>query len=499
MIGLSVRWVALLLAALLPLAPASAQRLPPAPDHRGGLAPGPRHGDDGRHDKHRGKAGRGAPLDAEPPFLRDIFPSTYTPLPRADALIVHATILDGDGRRIDDGELLLRDGKVAGIGHNLPRDGARIVDAAGRWVTPGIVDPHSHNGTYVVPLTTIDDKASDVSEMSDPNAAGTWIETAINSQDAAFPRALSRGVTTMQILPGSDPIFGGRSVIIKPIPAATMQGMKFPGAPQGLKMACGEGPKGADAESGRGPTSRQGMIEHIRWAFGAARHHLEEWQDYLSGKDGHRPKDDPRLDTLAAVLDGKIAVHMHCYRADDLAVMIDLSKELGFRIAAFHHAMEGYKIAPLLARNHICSAVWSDWWGWKMEASDGIRENAAFIDAAGGCVMMHSDSPFLGQWLNVEAGKAAASGRRAGLPEPPEHVIAWITRNPAKALGLDDRIGSLTVGRNADVVIWSGDPFSVYTKTDLVFVDGAVAYDRADPRYQPRSDMELGRMPEARP
>ena len=436
------------------------------------------------------------------PYLRDLFPSTYRPLPRTDTLIAHATILDGAGHRIDDGELLMRDGKVAAVGHNLPATGATVIDAHGRWVTPGIIDIHSHDGTYVVPLTTIDDKSSDVSELSDPNAAGTWIETAINPQDTGFARALAGGVTTLQVLPGSSPIFGGRSVILHPIPSTTMQAMKMPGAPQGMKMACGENPKGEDAELHHGPTSRQGEIAYIREAFIAARHYMRAWDAYLAGgKDGAQPpQDDPKLDTLAAVLNGDIAVHMHCYRADEMATMIDLSHAIGFRIAAFHHAVEGYKVAPLLAANHICAAVWSDWWGYKMEAADGIRENAAFIDAApGGCAMMHSDSPVLGQWLPIEAGKAAAAGRRAGLSLPPEHVIAWVTANPARALGLADRIGSLEPGKDADAVIWSGNPFSVYSHADVVFIDGAVAFDRADPARQPRSDFELGRMPAARP
>lgn len=449
-----------------------------------------------------------APVTEPRPAPRDPFPSSYRPLPRVDTLIVHATILDGDGHRIDDGQLLLRDGKVAAIGHDLPTGGARVVDARQRWVTPGIIDVHSHDGTYVVPLTTIDEKSSDVSELGDANAAGTWIETAINPQDPAFPLALAGGVTALQVLPGSSPVFGGRSVVLKPITATTMQAMKFPGAAQGMKMACGENPKSESVERGRGPTSRQGEIAFIRDAFAHARHYMQEREQGASaerrgggrgGPPGHGPPDDPNMDTLAAVLRGDIAVQMHCYRADEMAVMIDLSREIGFRIAAFHHAVEGYKIPQLLADNHICAVVWSDWWGYKMEALDGIRENAAFIDAAGGCVMMHSDSPVLGQWLNVEAGKAAAAGRRAGLALPPERVIAWLTSNPARALGLSDRIGSLAPGKNADVVIWSGDPFSVFTRADTVFIDGAVAYDRSDPAYRPGSDFMLGRRPAARP
>ena len=443
---------------------------------------------------HRGEH----PRSAAPPWRRDAFASTYRPLPRTDTLIVHATILDGAEHRLDDGEILLRDGKVAAIGHGLVAPAAVWrIDAEGRWLTPGLIDIHSHDGTYVEPLTAEDQDSNDVSELSDPNAAGTWIETAINPQDPGFTRALAGGVTTLQVLPGSSPIFGGRSVVLRPIPAPTMQQMKFPDAPQGLKMACGENPKSEDVEKLRGPTSRQGEIAFIRKAFADAGRYRDDWTTWLAGGDGQPPKDDPTLDTLAAVLDGRIAVHMHCYRADEMAVMIDLSHELGFRIAAFHHAVEAYKIAPLLAREGVCAAVWSDWWGYKLEAMDGVRENAAFVDAAGGCVTMHSDSPQIGQWLAIEAGKAAAAGRRAGLTLPPEHVIAWVTRNPARAMGLDDRIGSLTPGKVADLVIWSADPFSVYAHADMVFIDGALACDRSNPTRQPRGDIELGRAPEA--
>jgi len=441
-------------------------------------------------------AKREAPPREQPPWLRDAFPSTYRPLPRSDTLITHATILDGAGHRIEDGEIFLRDGKVAGVGRGLAASaGAVRIDAHGRWVTPGLIDIHSHDGTYVEPLTTEDENSNDISELSDPNAAGTWIETAVNPQDPGFTRALAGGVTALQVLPGSNPIFGGRSVVLKPIPAPTVQQMKFPDAPQGLKMACGENPKSEDVEKNRGPTSRQGEIAFIRKAFADAEQYREDWRAYLAGKDDKPPKDDLNLDTLVAVLEGRIAVHMHCYRSDEMAIMLDLSHELGFRIAAFHHAVEGYKIAPLLVRNGVCAAVWSDWWGFKMEALDGIRENAAFIDAAGGCVTMHSDSPQLGQFLSIEAGKAAAAGRRAGLSLPPEHVIAWVTSNPAKALGLDGRIGSLEAGKDADLVVWSADPFSVYAHADLVFIDGALAYDRADRSRQPSSDFELDRAP----
>jgi imidazolonepropionase-like amidohydrolase len=428
-----------------------------------------------------------------PPFATDPYPSTYEPLPRADTLIVAATILDGAGKRIDDGEVLMRDGKIVAVGHGLARNGVTVIDAAGRWLTPGIIDVHSHNGTFSVPLTSVDLKSSDVAEISDPNVADTWVEHAVNAQDPAFAAALRSGVTTLQILPGSTPLISGRSVVVKPVPAPDVRAMKFPGAAQGLKMSCGENAKSNFGELGKAPNSRQGEVAIVRAAFLKAQQYRNDWNDYARGKAKKPPERDLKLDTLAAVLDGDIPVHVHCYRASDMVAMLGVAEEFGFRIRAFHHATEAYKIPMELKRAGTCIAVWADWWGFKMELLDAIRENAAMVDAAGGCVMMHSDSPILGQRLPIEAAKAAAAGRRAGFDLPPEHIIAWVTSAPAKALGLGERIGTLAPGFNADVVLWSGDPFSIYSKADQVFIDGALAYDRAAPVQPPRSDFELGR------
>jgi imidazolonepropionase-like amidohydrolase len=408
-------------------------------------------------------------------------------------LITGATILDGAGGRHDAADVLVRDGRVIAVGRNLDADGAAVVDGRGKWVTPGIIDVHSHNGTFVVPLTSVDENGSDVTEISDPNAAETWIEHAVNAQDVAFTRALAGGVTTLQILPGSTTIIGGRSVVLKTVPAVTMQGMKFPGAPQGLKIACGENPKLYYGGRGGAPNSRQGEVAMFRAAFSAAQDYLERSRSEKSGKGGGRPR-NLELETLAGVLAGDIRVQAHCYRADDMAVMLGLAREFGFKIAAFHHATEAYKIPAMLREAGTCAAVWSDWWGFKMEAQDAIRENAAYIEAAGGCAMMHSDSPQIGQRLTIEAAKAAGSGRRAGIALPPETIIKWVTSNPAKALGLADRIGTLAPGYNADLVLWSGDPFSIYSHAERVYIDGALVYDRANPDYRPRSDFEIGRM-----
>jgi imidazolonepropionase-like amidohydrolase len=408
-------------------------------------------------------------------------------------LITHATVLDGAGKRLEDADVLLRDGKVAAIGRQIaPSPGAVLIDAHGRWVTPGIVDIHSHDGDFASPYTSGDLRHSDVNEDSSPNVANVFAEHSITVQDPSFRLALAGGVTTLQVLPGSDALFGGRTVVLHNVPAVTMQAMKFPGARQGLKMACGENPKHIFGDRDQFPVSRMGNIAGARQAWIEADQYRREWDDYAAGREDDRPERDLKLDTLAAALEGEIDVHIHCYRADEMAVMLDMAKEFGFRIAAFHHAVEAYKIPELLARNGVCAVVWSDWWGYKMEAYDAIRENAAFTDAGGACVTLHSDSPVIGQRLTVEAGKAMSAGNHAGAPVTPEHAIAWVTLNPARVLGLGDRIGSLEPGKAADAVIWSGNPFSIYSKADQVFIDGALVMDRKDPSRQPFSDFELG-------
>lgn len=424
------------------------------------------------------------------PFGADPYPSTYQPGARADVLIRGATILDGLGHRFDDADVLLRDGRVAELGTGLVAPaGTRVIDAKGRWVTPGIIDIHSHDGDFALPLTSDN---TDTNEASDWNAANVWAEHSVQPMDPAFSRALQNGVTALQVLPGSTNLFGGRGVVLKPVHAVTMQAMKFPGAPYTLKMACGENPKFFYGSKGRFPGTRMGNVAGYREAWLAAQRYRTEWDKY-ERIGGDPPKRDLKMDTLAGVLDGDIRVHMHCYKADEMAVVLDVAKEMGWRVTAFHHATEAYKVAAMLRQADVCAAVWADWWGFKVEAEDGIPENAALLDAAGVCVMMHSDSPAVGQRLNFEAGKAAAAGRRAGLDVPPERAIRWITSNPAKAMGLADRIGALEPGKNADLVIWSGNPLSVYAHADQVFIDGALLYDRTGPATLPSSDFELGR------
>lgn len=422
------------------------------------------------------------------------YPSTYKPLPSETTAILNATVFDGAGHRFEQTDLLLENGKIVSLGKQLalPPETRRI-EAHGRYVTPGLIDVHSHLGDFAAPLTLRDLKYSDVTETSSPNAANTWALHSIRVQDPQFARVRAGGVTTLQVLPGSDVLFGGRGVVLKNVPAVTAQQMEYPGARPSLKMACGENPKYTFGDRGQFPSSEMGNVAGDRQAWLDAQDYAQRWADYNAHPDKFlMPAHDLKLETLAAVLRGEIDVVMHCYRADEMAMMLDMAKEFHFKIEAFHHATEAYKIVPLLKESGTCVAVWADWWGFKEEAYDGVRANAAFVDAGGGCVMLHSDAPISGERLTLDAALAMAAGRRAGVSFPEEHVIEWLTINPARALGLEAEIGSLAPGKHADVVLWSGDPFSVYTKADMVFIDGAVVFDRADPEKQATSDFELG-------
>jgi imidazolonepropionase-like amidohydrolase len=215
-------------------------------------------------------------------------------------------------------------------------------------------------------------------------------------------------------------------------------------------------------------------------------------REYEAGEDPKVPKRDLKLETLVGVLKGEILVHMHCYRADDMGTMLDVMEEFNYHISSFHHAVESYKIADLLAEKGICSSMWADWWGFKMEAYDSIKENIPMVHQAGACAIVHSDSDLGIQRLNQEAAKAWADGKRVGLDISQADAWQWLSANPAKSLGIFEQTGSLEVGKNADLVIWSEDPFSTYSQAEHVYIDGALSYDRNKPELWPVSDFELG-------
>jgi imidazolonepropionase-like amidohydrolase len=436
-----------------------------------------------------------APPAAMPPLVPNAYQSTYKPFPSRTTLIRNATILSAAGPVIERGSILLQNGKIAAVGQTVtaPAD-ALVIDASGKWITPGVIDTHSHLGVYAAPGI---ESLSDGNEMTNPNTAEVSAEHSIWPQDPQFDLALAGGVTTMQILPGSGNLFGGRGVTVKNVPSRTTEGMKFPGAPYGLKMACGENPKRVYGSRNSAPQTRMGNVAGYRRAWQAAaeyRDSLRRWKAAGSDPEKH-PARNLQLETLAGVLDGEILVHNHCYRADEMATMINIAREFGYKITSFHHAVEAYKVRDLLVENNICASMWADWWGFKLEAYDGIRENIALVDQAKGCAIVHSDDPNGTQRLNQEAAKALRAGLEAGFKIERADAVKWLTINPAKALGIDKVTGSLEPGKNADVVIWTTDPFSVYSRAERVFVDGALMYDRTDPARQPRRDFATGLVP----
>lgn len=436
------------------------------------------------------------------PAAEQPYASTYQPVASGPVLIRNATVLTGDGQRLEGADVLMRDGRIAAVGPGLDAAGATVVDASGKWVTPGIIDVHSHLGVYPSPGAAAH---SDGNEMTTPVTSQVWAEHAVWPQDPGFPTALAGGVTSLMVLPGSGNLIGGRGVVLKNVPATTMQDMKFPGAPHSVKMACGENPKRYYGGRGQSPMTRMGNMAGYRAAFIEAQKYRAAWDKYEAasndsdrrrgkgGGAGEPPARDLRLETLAGVMRGDITVQIHCYRADEMALMMDLAKEFDFKIAAFHHGVEAYKLADELAQEGICGALWADWWGFKMEAYDGIQENIALVDRPkNSCAVVHSDSSEGIQRLNQEAAKVMVRGERVGLKLPPEHAIRWLTTNAARAIGIADQTGLLAEGKMADVVVWNGNPFSVYAKAERVYVDGALLYDRADKSRQPVTDFMLG-------
>jgi imidazolonepropionase-like amidohydrolase len=438
-------------------------------------------------------AGGGAVLakKKDPPgaavsFNKDPYPSTYKAYPGWPTALVGATVFDGTGGRIDNGVVLIAEGKVRAVGGAdlaIPA-GFQRIDATGKFVTPGIIDIHSHLGDYPSPGVPAH---SDGNESTDPTTPEVWAEHSVWPQDPGFSRALANGgVTALQVLPGSANLMGGRSVTLKNVYARTVQGMKFPGAPYSLKMACGENPKRVYGAKGRMPSTRMGnfAINRATWIKAT---------EYRAKRDkGKLETRDLAMETLAGVLDGEILIQNHCYRADEMAQVLDMAKEFGYRVSAFHHATEAYKIGDLLKANGVCSAIWADWWGFKMESYDGIPENAGILYKAGACVVIHSDDANGIQRLNQEAAKAQGDARRAGIAIPDAEVIRWLTLNPATAMGIDKQTGSLTAGKMGDVVLWNGNPLSNYARPAMVWVDGALLYDAANPKRRPVSDFELG-------
>jgi imidazolonepropionase-like amidohydrolase len=421
-------------------------------------------------------------------FDRPQYSSTYRRRPNPPVVIRNATILTAAGTELRNAAIVLQDGKIVAIGPTETGPaGAQIIDGSGKFVTPGIIDTHSHIGVYSAPGTAAE---SDGNEATNPVTAEVWAEHSFWPHDPQIPLAVAGGVTVAQVLPGSANLIGGRSVTVRLVPARTVQEMKFPGAPYGVKMACGENPK--RVYQNRGPSTRMGNMAGYRAAYIQAEQYRQRWDKWLKDRKGDPPARDLRSETLAGVLRGEIFVQNHCYRADEMAQMLDLAKEFGFTIRSFHHGIEAYKIADLLAQAGTAASVWSDWGGFKMEAFDQIVENLPLLTQAGARAILHTDSPDGLQRMNQDAAKAMYAGARAGIPVTRDQAIRWITANPAWALGIDRLTGTLEPGKMADVVLWSADPFSVYAKAEKVWNEGWLVFDRSDRTRQYRTDFNLG-------
>jgi len=428
---------------------------------------------------------------------REPFASNYSAMSSNLTLIKNANIYDGIGNVYFNYDVLFDNGNIINIGKDIAVENAITFQSDNKWLTPGIIDIHSHMGVYPAPGVRT---SSDGNEATDPITAEVWAEHSVWTQDPQFTLALKGGVTAFHVLPGSANLMGGRGATFKNVPRNTIHDMKFPNAPHSLKMACGENPKRVYGNRGQAPSTRMGNMAGFRKAWIRAENYKKLQAEYYEKSPSARelldpPMRDLQLDTLAGVLDGNILVQNHCYRADEMAMMIEMSHEFNYQITAFHHAVEAYKIADLLADEGICGALWADWWGFKHEAYDMVPANIAIVDQARdgtGCAIVHSDDEVGIQHLNQEAAKALIAGIRAGYDISKARAMRWITSNPAIAAGIFDQTGSIEVGKDADLVIWSGDPFSVYSIAEKVFIDGALAYDYFKDSSQPVTDFDLG-------
>jgi imidazolonepropionase-like amidohydrolase len=391
--------------------------------------------------------------------------------------IVGATVLTvSKAGNLDKATVLIRDGKIAAVGADVKVPaGARVIDGAGRFVMPGIIDAHSH--------TAIEDN---VNECTNVVTAEVRIADVIDHRDVNLYRQLAGGVTAINVLHGSCNAIGGENAVLKlrwgvDDPAQLV----FAEAPRGIKFALGENPKRSNFNAPgprRYPATRMGVSEVIREAFLEAKAYRREWQEYekkakAAGKGATAPvppRRDLQLETIADILDGKVLVHSHCYRSDEILMLIGLAEELGFKVRTFQHVLEGYKVASEIAKHGAGASTFSDWWAFKLEAHDAIPYNAAVMHSKGVVVSLNSDSGELARRLYWEAAKAVRYG---GVPE--QEALKMITLNPAWQLGVDHLVGSIEAGKQADLAVFSAHPFSPDARVEMTLVDGVVRFDRA--------------------
>lgn len=396
---------------------------------------------------------------------------------RAETILIrNVTVMTVTKGTIENGNVLIENGKVAAVGKNVaaPAD-ATVVDGTGKYLTPGIIDCHSH--------TAIE---GGVNEGTVSDSSMVNIKDVIDPTDINIYRALAGGLTVSNVLHGSANAIGGQTIVIKLRWGKTAQGMLFEGAKPGIKFALGENPKrqgypgsffSAAPVERRYPGTRMGVEEVIRDSFTEAKNYQAEWKEYKErvarGEHPIPPRKDLRLEPLVEVLEGKRYVHAHCYRSDEILMLLRVADEMGFKVRTLQHVLEGYKVAKEIAEHGAGASTFSDWWSYKIEAYDATPYNAAIMMRQGVVVSLNSDSDELQRHLNLEAAKTMRYG---GLTE--DEALAMVTINPAKQLGIDDKVGSIEAGKSADLVLFDQDPLSNYSKVLKVWIDGHQYFDR---------------------
>lgn len=390
-----------------------------------------------------------------------------------DTVIKNGTILTVTHGTIENGSILIHNGKIAAVGKtvNAPA-GARVIDATGKFVMPGIIDAHSHSALD-----------GDVNEATSPVVPHMNMLDAFDYTDKNIYHALAGGTTTSLLLHGSANMIGGQAVIIKHKFGLDRDDLLFPDAPRSIKFASGENPKRVYGSRNQLPSTRMGNFAVQRAALQEAKEYLRDWDAYdekvkKGDKDAKPPKRDLKLEALADVLRGKVYVQIHCYRADEFLTEIAMAKEFGYKLRAFHHGLEVYKVADKVAAAGVGLATFADWWGYKIEAWDAIPYNAVMSMRKGVTVAIKSDSNDFNRRLNQEAAKTIRYG---GATE--EEALKMITLNPAWILGVEDRVGSIDVGKDADITIWDKHPLSSYARVEKSIIDGDVYFDSSLPGY----------------
>ena len=389
-----------------------------------------------------------------------------------ETLIRNATVLTVSHGTLENTDVLIRNGKIAGVGKNLKAsEGARVIDATGKFVMPGIIDAHSHS--------MMD---GSVNECTKSVTSMARTQDILNPTAVNIYRELAGGTTAALLLHGSCNSIGGLSTTVKFKWGHPAADFPVPGAVPGIKFALGENPKRTNFNipglTPRYPATRMGVEETIRDAFTRARDYKKDWDEYRAGvargeKNRIPPRKDLELEPLVEVLEGKRYVHSHCYRADEIVMLMNVADEFGFKVRTLQHVLEGYKVASEIARHGAMASSFTDFWGYKMEAYDAIPYNAAVMARHGVVTSVNSDSDERARRLNIEAAKTMRYG---GLTE--EEALKLVTLNPAIQLGIDKQTGSIDVGKDADVVVWSAHPFSVYAHAEQTFVDGELLFDR---------------------